>query len=461
MILRDYQNHSLSILRKSFAQRNKRVILNAPTGFGKTVVGGSICKGGLEKGRRIVVLVHRIEILEQFYQTFRKFGICPTLIQPGQKVLYHDQFYLGMVETFRRRITSYDILNQIQPDLLICDEVHWGSYESIIERFGGQVIGFTATPKASSGQELNQYFDDCACPIKVSELIRDKYLLPGRTFSIEHDFSGVKLSGQDFNIKQLHEEFKKPKLFTGVLEEYEKHAKGRKAIVYSVNIEHSRATASLFYERGYRIYCIDANTPEREDLMHSFRSSEDGILFNVGIATTGFDEPSVGCIIENYATAQITKHVQVVGRGARPDGVMDDFIIIDMGRNYMRHGLYGEDVDWIAIFNNPKLGKSKREESQISNMECRECGAIIKTKYTHCPYCDTKVRESDREAVTLEKGTTKEIREYKIKTLPVHLRDKRPSQMNMSELYEFASHMGYNKKWVGMQVGLRKKYRNK
>lgn len=460
MKLWDHQLEGMSMLRKSFAKRNKRVILNAATGFGKTVMAASMCKSALEKGRRVLVLVHRIEILEQFYQTFHRFQIHPTLIQPGKKTLYQSQFYLGMVETFRRRIKK-GIIEHVNADLLICDEVHWGSYESIVERFPGQVVGLTATPKSASGQELNQYFDDCVCPITVSELIRNKYLLPGRTFSIEHDFSSVKMSGRDFNIQELHDEFKKPKLFTGVLEEYEKHAKGRKAIIYSVNIEHSRATAELFYEAGYRIFCIDANTPEREDLMHSFRASNDGLLFNVGIATTGFDEPSIGCIIENYATAQVTKHVQVVGRGARPDGIMDDFIIIDMGRNYMRHGLYGEDVDWLSIFNNPKLGKSKKEESQTSNMECRECGAIIKTRYDRCPYCDTKVRESDREAITLEKGTTKEIREYRIKTLPVHLRGKRPSQMTYNELHEFAEHMNYSKKWVGVQLGIRHKFKPK
>lgn len=457
MKLFDFQLHANSVTRRSFARKNKRVILNAPTGFGKTVLCSYMAKSALDKGQRVLILVHRIEILWQFFATLQKFGLTPNLITASTKSLHAGQFYLGMVETVRARVKK-GIMEKIDPSLIICDEVHWGSYESIVDHFHGFVLGLTATPKASSGQELNQYFDDCVCPVSVSELISMGRLVKGRTFSIEHDFSHIRMSGKDFNAKLLHEEFKKPKLFTGVLEQYEKHAKGLKAIVYSVNIEHSKEVAKMFGEAGYPVFYVDAKSDLRFELMDGFKNSENGILFNVGIATTGFDEPSVRCIIENYATAQITKHVQVVGRGARCMEGKDEFRIIDMGRNYMRHGLYGEDIDWIAIFNNPKLGKSKKEESQITNMECRECGAIIKTQLSECPYCDTPIRQSDREAVILEKGTTKEIKEYRIQTIPIHLRNKKVGHMNDQELNEYAEHMGYSKKWVWVQKDLRKRY---
>lgn len=457
MKLFEFQEESVSMIKKSLA-RNKRSILNLVTGGGKTVIGSHIVSEVLNKGNKVTVLVHRVEILHQFFSTLVKFGITPELITAGKKTRPGAQVYLGMVETFKRRSKNPGFAQSFKDHLLICDEVHWGSYQSIVDNFEGFVIGLTATPKAASGKELNEYFADCVCPIGVKELISIGRLVNGKTYSIEYDFSNLKLQGKDFSSKELIQEFKKPKLFTGALEEYERNAKGRKAIVYSVNVEQSIATANMFQEAGYRSFHVDATSEDRDMIFRDFGRSDDGILFNVGIATTGYDEPSVTCIIENFATAQVTKHHQVIGRGARCCEGKDDFIIIDMGRNYLRHGMYGEDIPWVSIFNNPKLGKSKKEESQIKNIECPNCGAIISMTLHSCPYCDEMITAREKEEVILDKGTTKEIKEYKLKTIPPNLRGIRPINMTFFQLKEYAAHMDYSPGWVGMQMGLKKKY---
>jgi superfamily II DNA or RNA helicase len=445
-------------MARNALRKHKRVILNAGTGFGKSITSVYIGKESAAKGNNIIFLVHRQEILHQFFKTFRDFGITPSLIIPGKKHMPNQPIYLGMVETFRRRMKHHGFIDSLNAKLLVCDEVHWGSYESVVNNFPNYVLGLTASPKSSSGAELNTYFDDCFCPITVPDLIREGWLLPARTFSIEHDFSGVPLKGKDFNIDALCEEFKKPKLFEGLLDQYQMHADGEKAICYSVNVERSIAACNMFRDAGYKAWHVDANSTHREDIFAMFAESEDAILFNVGIATTGYDEPTVRCLLKNFATAQITKNTQVDGRGARlcPEIGKKEFKIIDMGRNYMRHGMFGEDIDWLGIFNNPKLAKTKKEESSISNIECILCGAIIRMNLNACPYCDTVISKERKEEKILEQGTTKEIKEYRIQQLPVHLRGKKPGQMSYSELIEFAKHMNYSPKWVHVQQRFRK-----
>jgi len=462
MKLREHQILAVEMLRESF-KRHKRTILNAGTGFGKSITAVFIGVETVKRGNNIIFLVHRKEILQQFFKTFKWFGVTPSLIIPGKKHTPNQPVYLGMVETYRRRMKQPGFIESLNAPLLICDEVHWGSYESVVNCFPGRVIGLSATPKAASGQDLNKYFDDCVCPVSVPELINQGYLMPGMTFSIEHDFSKLKLKGKDFNAEDLYQEFKSPTLFEGCLEEYEKHCKDKKAIVYSVNVQHSIETCEMFTEAGYQCWHVDATSTHRNEIFEAFAESKKGILFNVGIATTGYDEPSVECIIENFATAQLTKHHQVVGRGARPCEEIDkkQFHIIDMGRNYMRHGLYGEDIDWIEIFNNPKLAKSKKEEKEASNTECRLCGALIKITMKACPYCLTPVTEKQVEDAIMEKGDTKQIKEYRLQNMPPDLRGMKPGHMSYQQLKEYAKHMNYKPGWIGMQMGLRNRYNRK
>lgn len=464
--LRDSQELAIDLIRKSYAQRNKRTILNGATGFGKTVTAAALAKLTLDRGNNIIFLVHRVEILQQFFKTFGWFGITPSLIVPGRKIMPGQQIYLGMVETYRARLKKNPNLTKaLNPQLVVCDEVHWGSYESVVNGLMCRVLGLSATPKSASGKDLKDYFDDCVCPVSVSDLIRQGELCMGSTYSIDYNFSKLKISGKDFARKQLEAEFSKPTLFNGALEEYQRHCDGAKAICYSVSVEASIAQSNLFKDAGYKCWHVDATSEYRDEIFKEFGKSKHGILFNVGIATTGYDEPSVECIIENFATAQVTKHHQVIGRGGRtsPETGKKGFTIIDMGRNYMRHGLYGEgylggkDVDWIGIFNNPRLGKTKKEESITKNIECKLCGALITIRSRQCPYCGIKITDEDIKEHIMEKGDTKEIKAYRLQSLPVQLRGRKPGTMSYTEIHEYAKHMGYKKQWANMQLSFRRK----
>jgi replicative superfamily II helicase len=53
--LRDYQEEIVNGIRKSFANKNKRVILCAPTGSGKTVMFTYMVKSAIDKGGRVLI----------------------------------------------------------------------------------------------------------------------------------------------------------------------------------------------------------------------------------------------------------------------------------------------------------------------------------------------------------------------------------------------------------------------
>src|SRR5687768_16929592 len=64
MRLRDYQERDVERLREAM-RSSRRVLYVAPTGSGKTVLFAAIAHGAAVKGKRVLVLVHRIELVLQ------------------------------------------------------------------------------------------------------------------------------------------------------------------------------------------------------------------------------------------------------------------------------------------------------------------------------------------------------------------------------------------------------------
>lgn len=440
----DYQLEFIDKIRKKLS-RDKRVVAQAATGFGKTVCIGEITSKALEKGNTVCISVHREEIFRQTFKALKAFGITPALIAPGHDPMPGSGCYLAMVETFCRRMTK-GLVDKLNINFFILDEVHLGNYHKLVKELNCHVLGFTATPKSTGKPELNEYFGDIAVGAPLSELIRIGRLCSATTYSINHDFSGVKIKRGDYDPKQLMIEFKKPKLWDGAFKEWERHAKGNKTICFNVSVEQSQHICNQFIDAGYKACHIDANTKDRDRLFRWYAEDKIDIICNVGVATTGTDLPSTQCILKNYATISIVKDVQVSGRGARVAENKKNFKIIDLGRNWFRHGKFGEFIDWEAIFNNPGLA-DKRDAKKTNQRECEQCGAVIPIKLKRCPYCQHEITEQQQEKIILSGATTEEIREYRLQKLPPNLR-KDTKNMSHLELKEYAEHMGYNNKWV-------------
>lgn len=451
-----YQHEFRDNIRRAF-RTNKRVIACAHPGFGKTITFCDIARLAIARGNVVCIAAHRIEIFEQTFKQLVSFGITPSLIAPGKHPMPGWQVYLGMVETIHRRMDR-GLVNKLNINFFIFDEAHLGNYAKLIGQLDEEfILGFTGSPKSAGNVELKDLYDNIVCGIGVEELIALGRLVPAKTFSISHDFSKVKKKGKDFDDTALMQEFKKPKLYEGAVNMYLKHAKGLKALCYCVNVEHSNATVLQFREHGIKAAHVDGNTDAetRNRLFEWLREGRLDVLSNVGIATVGTDIPSVRCIIKNYATLSLVKDVQISGRGARAYEGKEEFIIIDCGRNYQRFGLFGEHVDWKRIFLNPSEA-FKKEAKVKSKRECSQCAYVMNFSNLKCPNCGHETPKEKLERMMVTGMTSDEVKEYRLKNLPIHLRIP-VENMNWNDLNEYARFMGYNIRWPGVMMGLRKK----
>lgn len=391
MALRLYQENLVSGL--AFGLRTKRKLVGQlATGGGKTRCFAEIAERFIKKNptKDVLIIVHRDELLVNTRNTlFNEHGVTSTAIEAGVKFIEPARVYVAMVESMTSRVEK--LLSKATIGLVVIDEAHVANFNKMHAHFPTQyILGFTATPKSSSNKEpLNKYYEDIVCGVDIPELIADGHLCQNITYAPEEVVDRLELavSGNDFDERFMGSEFSRPKYITNTVAAYEKHSPGAKAMIYNVNVPHSIAVRDAFMAAGYDTKHIDGKTPktERKEILKWFKTTPGAILCNVGIATIGYDEPTIETIIVNRATMSMPLWLQMCGRGSRPNDGKHMFTVIDMGGNAITHGDWNQPRDWKYIFHNPPR---PGDGTGIAPMkDCKGCRAIIHAGARICPFC--------------------------------------------------------------------------
>jgi superfamily II DNA or RNA helicase len=346
MTLRDYQEKAIKELGQ-LARVHRRIVFQLATGGGKTITFSAIAKRYVEKSNKpVLIIVHRKELLKQTVRNIP--GAEP--ITAGSKPK-KAMIYVAMVESLKNRLPGY-------LGMVIVDECHILSFAKIYERFPTQlIIGFTATPlTASKSKPLKRYFDSIVTSIDIPELIESGSLCQNETWAFEDTVDAAKLTikNGDYDQKQLGAAYSAPKYIRKTIDAYIEKALDKKTLIFNCNIEHSLAVTQAFVDAGFNARHLDSNSKDREETLEWFRVTPDAILNSIGILTTGFDEPSVECIIVNKATLSMPLWLQMCGRGSRPFQNKTHFTILDLGANSIQHGDWNARRNWKQIFHHPK-----------------------------------------------------------------------------------------------------------
>jgi superfamily II DNA or RNA helicase len=417
MQLRTYQLHAVDQIRAAFKD-TKRVVLCLPTGAGKTVVFSEIVRRVLEKGNKVAIITHRRELLSQA----GKLNRCDIL----------------MVETLNNQIKR-GVVNLADYDLLVIDEAHIGNFSKILEGFGGFVIGATATPvsKPPMAQRYGKLIDS----VSISDLIEEGYLCTPKTYAM-HPVDTSKLASRmgEFTAQSLNDAFNRPQVYDGVVHEFCRKWADKKAIVFCVNIEATKATwlqfmLKLGLERVYQVHS-EQPTELRAKIMADFIASKDGILVNCGIATTGFDCPDIEVVVVNRATQSVALWLQMVGRGSRPAPNKDAFTILDFGENVHRLGFWQEPRDWSKAFE----GVEKKGTGVAPVKDCPCCSAVLYASARFCEFCGEVFATESKQAT---EGVLQEMAYDKLNGRYLYDIAKSPA-----DLWELKSRKGYKQAFI-------------
>lgn len=392
-----YQEKGINALARKAADGRKSIVLQLATGGGKTVMFAGLVNRFLQKQqKKILILVHREELLRQAIRTiYEWYGIQAAAVTADSKHLPHSAMvYVAMVETAYNRLKKNpNYFGTI--GLLIIDECHIANFNKLYAHFPDVLrIGFTATPLAASLKDpLKNYFEDIVACIDIPDLIEVwrknplRGLVGNWTYHIPNvDRKSLSVTRGEFDEAEMSGVFSSVKHVQNTLNAYKRFGEGRKTLIFNCNIAHSKKVNDLFQSFGYPSRHVDGETDPttRAEIMKWFKNTPGAILQNIGILTTGFDEPSVQTVMVNRATMSLPLWLQMTGRGSRPFPGKEKFVIIDMGGNAMYHGDWSYSRDWQDIFFNPEKPKGPGEAPMKS---CVNCKVLIHLSQVICPHC--------------------------------------------------------------------------
>jgi len=314
--LRPPQLDLQSDLRAAYAAGKRRVLVSAPTGFGKTILAHALCAGVMKTKRRVLFTAHRIQLAEQ---TFKKFAdLKPSFLQGNSEGYDHEN--LIQVATLQTVINR-----EIEtPFMVIIDEVHYAYdsklVQSLFERFPDAFfIGLSATPVDDSGNLL-EGFDAILDKYQTGDLIEMGWLVPFKIFSpVAPDLSEVKVVAGEYEEAGVLAVIKRDNITASAVDNYIKYGENRKFIAFAVNQAHAAEVHAEFASRGIKTAVIISKTPdnERKQALFKIKTGEIQGLINVEILTAGFDEETIKLVMLLSPTKSWKKYIQCCGRGIR------------------------------------------------------------------------------------------------------------------------------------------------
>lgn len=342
-------------------QSNSNLLFQLPTGGGKTVIFSNIAKQYIDRNKKkVLILTHRIELCVQTSKQLAAIKIENKVINSLVKNMDDQDKYdtfTAMVETLNNRLQEdKNFLRNI--GLVIVDEAHNNSFRKIFQYFQDvNILGVTATPLSSNkALPLNDNYDELLVGHSIKALIEARYLADAETFTYDVNLHGLKIgSNGDFTISSSDKVYSNYFMQEKLLFAYEELAVGKKTLIFNSGIESSRSVFNLFVKQKYPVRHLDStfSDSDRKEILRWFKVTPGAVLTSVGILTTGFDEPTVECIILNRATRSLTLYHQMIGRGSRVLPEKSTFQVIDLGNNVRRFGYWQEFIDWQDAFQNP------------------------------------------------------------------------------------------------------------
>lgn len=411
------------------------------------------------KDNRVMFIIHRKEVLEQVKDTFKKQGVKMDLTT------------MGMVQTLTRRIKKLPT-----PTLILIDEAHHAlakSYINILKSFpNAYVLLFTATPKRTGHKQLDQIADDIIVGQSIKELTKKGFLAPFKYYSVPYDdvdFKKLKRNSTGDYTQKSMDNALNSRIYGHVVENYQKLASDKQAVVYTYSIKSAKKLADEFNKNGINAAELDGKSSkdQRNKIVKDFKNQKIQVLVNVDLFTEGIDLPNTDCVVMVRPTESLSLYMQFSMRCLNPRKDKTA-IIIDHVANYQRFGLPNADRNWKkAIITTDK--RKRTTNDNIAIVTCPNCyGVLDKSQMVDntCYLCgfspvvvkkqkevvNTKLQEIDQvkaEKYRATKKRLKKIDDIIHNNVLMNVTGKSIGQLQTYKEFEaYAELHGYNKHWA-------------
>lgn len=454
----DDQQQAVDAVRASMAAGHKRVLMQAATGSGKTVMASYILRAARERGSNTWFVVPRKELLRQTSKTYDKFDIPHSYIASGMGYNAMADSHIASLQTLPRRLDKL-----APPQMVVIDECHFGDgyMNNLFEWFkqhGVWVIGLSATPKKQNGQGMDKWYDDLVLGTPIKELIAlgrlSKYEMYAPSVP---DLSDIKTTAGDYNKSALqkfmdnHGQY----MIGDAVKTYKDNAAGMRGITFCTSVKESKRTAEAYREAGVNAMHMDGtmSSDVRREIILQFADGRIDQITSVDLMTFGFDlsaqvdrDITIECMSDLRPTKSESLQLQKWGRVLRAKD--KPALIFDHAGNAHQHGMPDSDREWSL------QGREKRRRShserEVDMKQCTEC-FFCHPPAPNCPKCGFIYPIQSREVEQLE-GELVKITENDIKKKK---RMEVGKARSRADLEAIARERGYKQGWVYKMMKLK------
>lgn len=396
LILRNYQQTIVNNCRNAFKQDYKKLCCVLPCGAGKTAIFCYLAYlNAIKKpDNRVLILLHRKELLKQTIDAFKSFQIST------------DHINIAMIQSFKNTLKT-----GVKPySLIIIDECHHAtsnSFKAVLSAYSKTaLIGFTATPARLDGKPLGAIFDKLIIGVDYAYLIANNYLVDYDYFSpdLNFDFSKWKLKNGDFDTTDNAIHLDKKAIYGDILKYIDL---GKKTIIYSPTVDYSKKLEAQINEHfNARISAeFNGTTPQslRDKIIDDFKNNKIKILINVDLIGEGFNVPSCDCVFLLRATQSLTLYIQQAGRALRsdPQNPNKRASIFDFVGNIYRFGFPDAPRVWSL---SSALKNTHKRETVHDSLIIKTCPNCLRSFMPSqmltgrlCPFCNSYIQLNTKE----------------------------------------------------------------
>lgn len=348
--LRWHQSRTIDEVRAAM-RAHTRVLLVAPTGFGKTAVSAELMRRAAARGRTVLFLVHRREIVLDTVRRLRAVSVPTAVLMAGEAPPDDSPVTVASIATI--------VARESRPaaDFVIWDEAHHAtaeSYRGVAALYpNARHLGLTATPMRADGVGMRDAFDAIVVGATVRELQEAGFLASCDVYAPPKRITdGLAEDPVDASLR---------------------FAAGRRLVVFFRDCSESRRAAVEFTRRGVSARHIDGATPalERDTILAAHAAGDVTALCNVHVLTEGWDSPATKVCVLARGFSSVGAYLQAVGRVLRPhDG--ERALVLDLAGNVHDHGTPDEERTFTLDGISPAAKSARPWLSQ-----CLGCGLTV------------------------------------------------------------------------------------
>ena len=435
--LRGYQNDAL-VQTYASLRSNRKVMLQLPTGAGKSHIAAALMEHGLQNGKRIAFLVDRIVLGDQISDRLFEAGL-PISIMQANHPMYNPNkpIQICSIQTLARRDRRY----WPEVDIFIFDEAHmkYAIVQEIMSKWDLITwVGSSATPFTRG---LGLIWEDLVVGVTTKSLIEQGYLCDYKAFGPNTpDLTNVRRSGGDYSAVDL--EGRMNEITGDIVKHYMDRGIGKKALAFTPTVAYSQYLADEFRKNGIDADHVSAHDTDeqRKDKMQRYKTGEIQVMCNCEVLTRGFDMGDIEYGILARPTRSLSLHIQMIGRFLRTHPDKEYALIMDHAGNIERLGFPDDDLPTTLDMGEAgEAGNDAPDPEEPQPWTCPKCYSMVPPRTPQCQTCGHMARQ--RAEVEVKSGILKRLENDNIQ--PMQLK-----QETYSMLVTAAKDKGYSRGWI-------------